>query len=285
MSPEIIDSHVHLLDPGRLTYPWLAEGAFSFPCDAVRFTTEAPAITGAIVVEAGAQANEAGREAAWIGSQVPAHPWILGMVAHAPVDQPAALASRLAAYGGDPLIVGVRRNLQDEHEGFLSDPGLRAGLMALGQASIPFDACIRARQLGELCALAASCPDTMIVLDHLGKPRCGDDISGWMVALRAIAERPNVVCKLSGLATEAHPAARPADMIAALRAALEFFGPGRCMFGGDWPICGSAISHQEWLDLVRQVLSEASPGEQEQVMARTARQTYQRNDTVQPRPS
>jgi L-fuconolactonase len=92
------------------------------------------------------------------------------------------------------------------------------------------------------------------------------DISGWQAALRAVAERPNVRCTLSGLVTGAHPAARPADMIAALRQALELFGPSRCTYGGD---CSTAIGQRASLGLVREVLSEASAGEREQVRART----------------
>ena len=54
MIPEIIDSHVHFLDPDRLTYPWLSGGGFPRPCDVVRYAAEAPAVAGGIVVEAGA---------------------------------------------------------------------------------------------------------------------------------------------------------------------------------------------------------------------------------------
>jgi hypothetical protein len=52
--PEIIGGRVHFLDPGRRTYPWLSEGAFPGTCDADRCAADAPALAGAIVVEAGA---------------------------------------------------------------------------------------------------------------------------------------------------------------------------------------------------------------------------------------
>lgn len=126
MIPEIIDSHVRVSDPVRLTYPWLAERAFPQPCDAVRCAAEAPAFTGAVMAEAGTQANDDGQEAA-CRSQAIARCWILGMVAHARVEQPADLASSLAAYRGNPMVVGMRRNLQDERHGFLHEPGLGAG--------------------------------------------------------------------------------------------------------------------------------------------------------------
>ena len=67
----------------------------------------------------------------------------------------------------------MRRNLQDEPPGFLRDRALRAGMRRLGESGLPFDACVRSWQLTELAELAAACPDTVIVLDHVGKPRCG----------------------------------------------------------------------------------------------------------------
>jgi predicted TIM-barrel fold metal-dependent hydrolase len=50
MAAEILDSHVHLLDPVRLTYPWLGDLTIGQGrCGAAGFA----AVTGAIVVEAG----------------------------------------------------------------------------------------------------------------------------------------------------------------------------------------------------------------------------------------
>ncbi len=277
MAAQILDSHVHLLDPARLTYPWLGDLITGQqPCDAARFAAEASPVTGAIVVEAGVAPGEAGREVSWVRAQAASHPWIRGMVASAPVDQPAALEAVLDAYRADGLVVGVRRNLQDEPPGFLRDPALRAGMRRLGESGLPFDACVRSWQLSELEELAAACPDTVIVLDHAGKPRCGAGVASWLTALRALARHPNMRCKLSGLATEAAPHARPSALRAALRAALDAFGADRCLFGSDWPICTMATSHQAWLDLVESVLDgmRASQADREQVLARTAQLTY-----------
>ncbi len=49
-----------------------------------------------------------------------------------------------------------------------------------------------------------------MVLDHAAKPPvAGGDLDPWAAAIRAFAARPNTVCKLSGLVTEA-PAGRAA---------------------------------------------------------------------------
>ena len=277
MTGQVVDSHLHLIDPDRLDYPWIGVGdELDTSWDAQRFAAEALRVTAAIVVEAGVESAQAGREVSWVRSQAAAHPWIRGMVAQLPVEQPGALAAGLSQLRGDDLIAGVRRNLQDEPPGYLGDRDLRDGIRRLGQAGLPFDACVRSWQLTELAELAAACPDTMIVLDHLGKPRCGTDLAPWRAAIAALAARPNVRCKLSGLTTEAAATARRGDLIAALHVALDSFGVSRCLYGGDWPVCTLATSPDAWLEVVLAALDQARATEAEraEVLTGTAMRTY-----------
>ncbi len=277
MTGQVVDSHLHLIDPDRFGYPWIGAGdELDASWDAQRFAAEALQVTAAIAVEAGVESGQAGREVSWVRSQAAAHPWIRGLIAQLPVEQPGALAVGLGQLRGDDLIAGVRRNLQDEPPGYLHDQDLRDGIRRLGQAGLPFDACVRSRQLTELSELAAACPDTVIVLDHLGKPRCGTDLAPWRAAIAALAARPNVRCKLSGLATEAAPTASLGDLIAALDVALDSFGAGRCLYGGDWPVCTLATSPDVWLDMVLAALDQAHATEAErvEVLTRTAMRTY-----------
>jgi L-fuconolactonase len=276
MIGHVLDSHVHLIDPSRLDYPWIRAGDNldqSWP--ARRFAAEALRVMAAIVVEAGVAPGQAAREIFWVRSEAARHGWIRGMVVQLPVEHAGALNARLAEFRGDDLITGVRRNLQDEPPGYLADADLRAGFRRLGAAGLPFDACVRSWQLTELTALAAACPETVIVLDHLGKPRCGTDLTSWHPAMKALASLPNVRCKLSGVATETAAASRH-DLIAPLRVALDAFGADRCLYGGDWPVCTLATSPDAWLDVVLAALDQAaaSQAEREDVLTRTAAHTY-----------
>jgi L-fuconolactonase len=276
MTEPVLDSHLHLIDPRCLDYPWIRAGDdLDQSWDARRFTAEALQVTGAIVVEAGVAPGQAGREISQVRAEAARHPWIRGMVAQLPVESASTLAARLGEVRGDNLIAGVRRNLQDEPPGYLADPDLRAGVRQLAAAGLPFDACVRSWQLTELAGLAAACPGTVIILDHLGKPRCGTDLTCWHEAISALAALPNVRCKLSGLATEAAAASRD-DLISALRTGLDAFGAERCLYGGDWPVCTLATSPDTWLDLVVAALDQAgaSETEREDVLTRTALRTY-----------
>ena len=74
----------------------------------------------------------------------------------------------------------------------------------------------------------------VFVLDHIAKPDiAGDQFVPWSASLRALARRDNVVCKLSGMVTEAVWNHWTADGLSALyfETVLDAFGPSRLMFG------------------------------------------------------
>jgi L-fuconolactonase len=271
----LLDSHVHFWDPHHLTYPWLAEvpplnRAFT-PED---LAAQRPEPVDVVFVEAGRAAHQAGAEIDHVRRAARHRPWIRGVVAHADLEDPTRARPVIRAYAGDPFVVGVRRNVQDEAAGFTAAGGFRAGVRLLGDAGLPFDACVRAHQLPELAELAAACPQTTIVLDHLGKPSPPGD-SSWGQALRRLARHGNVVCKLSGLATEAAPGTARSLIAATLREALQIFGPGRCLYGSDWPVMTLATDYGSWLDLVRAALAAHAPEAADAVLYGNAARIYQ----------
>ena len=274
---QILDSHVHFWDPrGTVDHPWLLEApALDRPFTPADFAGFRPADTSAIFVEAGSAEEHAAAEIEWVRDEAKQHPWIVGAVAHVRLEDAQATATAISRYADDPFVVGVRRNLQDEPAGFLADPGFRAGVSLLGEAGLPFDACVRDRQLLELVELAAVCPQTTIVLDHLGKPKSaasGD--TPWRSALRRLAEYENVVCKLSGLATELDADTPRPLLIALLREALEIFGAERCLYGGDWPVMTLATTYEDWLALVLEALAAYPAATVDAVLQATAQRVY-----------
>ena len=84
------------------------------------------------------------------------------------------------------------------------------------------------------------------MIDHLAKLRIAEGrMDDWLPAFEAAAHYPNVYCKLSGLVTEADwQNWKPADLRPYVDRALELFGPRRCLFGSDWPVCLLAGSYE-----------------------------------------
>lgn len=266
----IVDSHLHLWDPGRYDYSWLAGEDPSIrraytPSDV---DTEGVPVDGFIVVEAGAQPPEA--EVPWLASL---HwPGLRGIVAQAPLERGAAVAPFLDSLTRHPLVVGVRRNVQNEAPGFLSSDEFVAGMRLCGDAGLSVDACVRHHQLAELRVLVEACPGVTFVLDHLGKP---DIAAGywqrWADDLAALAAHSTVYAKLSGLTTESGPDWHVEQLRPYLEHALEVFGPQRCMFGSDWPVATVTTGYAAWFEVVSAGLSGS---ERDEVLGGSALRAY-----------
>jgi L-fuconolactonase len=153
---------------------------------------------------------------------------------------------------------------------------LATGVGLLAELDLTFDACITHVQLPAVTRLAARCPDVTIVLDHLGKPDVARGrLDPWRADLAALAERPNVVCKLSGLTTEAdHRTWTPEALRPYLAHALACFGPERCLVGSDWPVVTLASSYERWFDVLLEFLADMAPPDRDAILSGNARRVY-----------
>ena len=94
-------------------------------------------------------------------------------------------------------------------------------------------------------------------------------------AMAPFADLANVACKLSGMVTEASWTAwKPDDLKPYVARALRWFGPERCMFGSDWPVCLLAASYARVVDALRFAISELGEPERNAVLGGTAIQVY-----------
>jgi L-fuconolactonase len=272
----VIDSHLHLWDPAEHEYPWLAdEPDLDRAFLPSHLDTGGHDIDGFVVVEAGCRRGQ--DELGWLEHLAQTWPGIRGIVAQAPLELGPAVAPLLAKLCEHRLTVGVRRNVQDEGPGFMLAEPMVAGTRLLAGHGLTFDACVREHQLRELAELVDRCPEVTFVLDHLGKPAIAQHRGQpWFDDLAALARRPNVVAKLSGLTTEAdHVHWRPADIVPYLSHALEQFGPARCMFGSDWPVATRATTYERWVDLVLGVAAELPDvADRTAILAGTAVRVY-----------
>ncbi len=275
----IVDAHRHIWDTRALRYPWL-EAEPDLPRTHLPDHAADPAVTGAVFVQAGAEDGLA--EALWVQGLAPSWPQLRGIVAHAPVEDAEALRKRLDELSEVALLVGVRRLLQDEPDGFIAADEVRRGLAVLAERGLPFDACVRHRQIGELTRAAAAVPGLRVVLDHLGKPPVAAGLGSpegraWERALRSFAELPGAVAKLSGLTPEADPERPVREQVAPfLKTAVDVFGPDRLMVGSDWPVSAATphrIGFAEWFALVKDELA-LRPAEEHRLMCRTANLHY-----------
>ena len=269
----VVDAHVHLWDPGRLRYTWLDGTDLDRLIDASSLRAASGTVTDFVVVQADCADTQGMAEVEWLVEQSGQLPGLHGIVAFAPLERGAEVRDHLSALRDIPSVVGVRRLIQDERPGFAVADRFVEGVAALADLGFTFDVCVRSSQLGEVIELVRRTPDVQFVLDHVGKPRIGADSSRWRLQIAELAARRNIVCKLSGLMTEIVSGRTSVEAVEPFLAyALAEFGPGRCLFGSDWPVMTTNTTYSEWLDVVLRLV----PGEDERraVMAGTAERVY-----------
>lgn len=273
----IIDSHLHLWDPSRLTYPWLFD-----PLDRPFLPADFQAASASVDIEAlvflecDAAPHLAFDEAAWVLEQARQEPRIAALVCNAPLHSGNAARADLERLAAMDKVRGVRRIYQDEPDpAFCTRPDFITGVRALADYGLTFDLCLKHPQLPATIALADACPNVPMVLDHIAKPGIKVGLmQPWADQMRDLARRENVVCKLSGVATEAATDWTPETLRPYMEVALHAFGPSRIMFGGDWPVSTLAITYPAWVALVDALIADLSETEQRQIYCETARAFY-----------
>lgn len=179
-----------------------------------------------------------------------------------------------------PKFVGIRHVTQDEpDDDFILRPEVVRGLRVLQKHGVPFDLLFYVKHLRHAATLARLLPDLPMVIDHLAKPRIRDGVTDdWIDHLIAAAQFPNIYCKLSGMVTEADwKNWKPADLKPYVDAALNAFGPERCMFGSDWPVCELAGSYEQVHAALVEVLGPLAEGERQRIFGGTAAEFYKLN--------
>jgi L-fuconolactonase len=191
------------------------------------------------------------------------------------------VADQIASVRAEPdggLLRGIRHLVQDEDDPrWLLRDDVRAGLRAVADAGLVYDLLVRSAQLPAAVETARELPEVTFVLDHAGKPdlRPGGDLQEWESAVRTLGGLENVVCKLSGLVTEADPDRwRVEDLRPAADVVLSAFGADRVMLGSDWPVCLLAGRFERVVGAYRDLLDELSEAERSAVEGGVARRLY-----------
>ena len=189
--------------------------------------------------------------------------------------QPTA-GMRIDALAAHKLLVGLRPMVQDiPDDDWLLRPALAPLLAAMARNSLVFDALVLPRHLPRLLRVVDDYPELQFVLDHCAKPRLATgELAIWQDDIASLAERPNIVCKLSGLATEAAPDWQIADLRKAVDHVVACFGPHRLLWGSDWPVVNLAGGYEKWLAAAETLLAGLSADENAAIFGGNAARIY-----------
>jgi L-fuconolactonase len=274
----VIDAHQHFLDPRKLAYPWMSAKLAAIdhrygPEDLAPLLA-ASDVDGTIVVQAAMSLAET-REAL---AKAAVTPFIVGVVGWVDLTEPTVgeTIEELRAGPGGAYLVGIRHPVHDEADpDWLLRGDVRRGLAAVERAGLAFDLLVRRREMANAHSTVQAFPALSFVVDHLGKPPISTGaLEPWASDLSAIAS-PNVVCKLSGLVTEATWGAwEIGELRPYVDRALEVFGPDRLLFGSDWPVCLLSASYETVTRTARSLTAALAETERAAIFGGTARRIY-----------
>lgn len=277
----IVDAHVHLYDAKSIVYPWMKGLVIDAPHDSAVFSAAiAPVVVDKLVfVEVSSAEGTNFDEIDWVENAARSDPRIQGMVATVALERGKEIEAEVAAFARRPLARDIRRLIQGhlDEPGWCLRPAYLDGVRIVAEYGLGCEIGIKHPQLRDAIRLVEQFPHVRFTFDHIGKPGIKAGlVEPWKAEIRALAQFPNIVCKISGVVTEADQEAWTYDQIAPYIAhAIEVFGFDRVMFGGDWPVMELAhCTYPQWVAIVDRIVAGASPEDQRKLFRDNAIRHY-----------
>jgi L-fuconolactonase len=271
-----IDAHHHLWHFDPKEYAWIDDHMQVLRRDFLPAGLHKEMLANGISGSVAVQARQTVEETRWLLELAGQNAFIKGVVGWVPLADPN-IGAVLEKFAANPKLRAVRHVLQDEpDENHILRTDFNRGIGQLARYHLTYDILIFERHLPHTIQFVDKYPNQTFVVDHLAKPRVKyKAISPWREHMQELAKRPNVYCKISGLATEAnHASWTEAQLQPYIDTVLETFTPKRVMFGSDWPVCLLAITYQHWVAIVSQTAARLSISEQQRLWAGTAIEAY-----------
>lgn len=281
-----VDTHQHLWDLDRVSYPWLTEdwgelyGSHS-PSDLYR-EMEKAGVDRAILVQSANSFDDTD----FLLEQAERFSWIVGVVGWLPLNDPESFFAGVDHYRENPFFKGIRHMIHAEPKPtWLFQESIIKNLTYLAKHGYSFDVvAVLPEHLLAVSVLSEKIPDLRIVIDHLGSPPVSTgEFDRWAGYLSIAAESESVYVKASGLGTlSGNPDSWDEnDIQRYMNYALEKFGVSRIMIGGDWPICNLAGGYAKAWNIYRNVLSDLSSVEKQMILETNPYRFYRiQNHTV-----
>lgn len=272
-----IDAHQHFWRLDRGDYDWLAPSLEPLyrdylPQDLVPHL-ERTGISATILV----QAAPTEAETLFLLEIAKSTPFVAGVVGWVDLAAPDA-PERMQAMkdAGAGYLKGLRPMLQDIADpDWVASPTLDRAFEAMVSLGLRFDALVRPVHLGPLQRRLERTSGLQTVIDHAAKPAISSGLQqAWIDQMVALASRSSVMCKLSGLVTEASGQWCVGDLSPFVERVLSAFGASRVMWGSDWPVLNLASDYAAWLATTECLLESLPIEDRELIFGGTAARFY-----------
>lgn len=287
----LIDTHHHLWETDRFHYDWLTEPGWAGHTallgdyKMIRSTIGNPwrffkefygaNVIKSVHVEAAYAGPDPVEETVWLDAVAKEFGFPNALVVFCDIEQDDGEAQLMRHLEASSLTRGVRVRA---HPDDTDNPAFRKGYAALGRHGLSYELNASPGKLLSGRDVALAFPDVQVILGHAGFPvqRDAEYFDLWRREMTALAEAPNVACKVSGFGmVDNH------WTIDSIRAwvlhCIEAFGPDRIMIGTNWPVDILFATFLEQTDAYRTILAEAgfSRADQEKMLYRNAEKFYQ----------
>lgn len=270
-----IDAHQHFWQYEPIKHSWI-DGEMAairkdFLPDDLAPIMKANGVIGTVAV----QADQTEEETNFLLGLADKYDFIRGVVGW--VDLRANdIAERLSYYAQFKHIKGFRHILQGEDPSFMLQPSFLNGIAALKEHNFTYDILIFPKHLEAALELVQMFPEQPFVIDHIAKPYIKAGlIENWAKGITTLSANENVLCKVSGMVTEADfKKWQPTDFTPYLDVVVESFGMNRLMFGSDWPVCEVAASYGQMIGIVEDYFASFTLDEKNQFFNQNALKFY-----------
>ena len=276
----LLDTHQHLVYREKASYGWtkdiplLAEE--NFILDDYKTLTEGLDIGGTLFMETGVDDPDYQQETRFVKSLADnSDNGMIGLISSIRPESDEAFETWLEETI-EMGVVGYRRILHVMPDDTSQSDIFRKNVRKIGVSGKTFDICFLPGQLPIACKLAKACENTKLILNHCGVPDiAGDGLDPWRQDIKALAQIPNVICKLSGLMAYCAPGTSSLETIEPyVDHVLNCFGPNRMVWGSDWPVVNLAKGLPEWIAVTRKILDKLSADEASSIAYGTAQTVY-----------
>ena len=278
-----IDSHHHIWDLSARDQSWITGDAMqpirrNFSMSDLREAIAGHGIDKTVLVQTVTDYAETPELLALAESD----PLIAGVVGWLKIDSPDAI-EHLRGYldlPGATYLKSIRDIAQDHPDSnYLGKAETIANVRKLSEFGIAYDLLTKTPELAGAITLVKACPDVQFIMDHISKPYIATgEVEPWKSLMTELASLPNVVCKVSGLVTEAKwHEWKTQDFKVYVDHLIEIFTPQRLMFGSDWPVATLGGSYSQVINLAEELTSGFSEGENDDFWSGTAIRAYRLN--------
>lgn len=178
-------------------------------------------------------------------------------------------------------------------KGLMADRVFRRGVSELATLGLSLDLFCVHTQIQEVGSLGAACPQTTIILDHLGAPLNFGPYAGrekevfehWRKSITNLARQPNIFLKLGGLGTDhsvslgTHVGYESSAVLSEkwrpyIETCIDAFGVERCMFESNFPPDSATCTYGALWNAFKRIVSAHSEAEKSALFSGTAKKVY-----------